>query len=129
MTFEPTIGLGAIVDILAVVGGLIGGWFTLKAFVKALGEKLSILQVKFDAEVTRNSDQHEENRTRASALELQMTRDYVSKVEFQRFDDNQQKRFERVEHAVNNGALKTAQIVKDGIKDAIREALPLRGRE
>ncbi len=123
--FDDRIGIGAIIEIVLTFGGLVGGWFTLKAVVGAAVEKLGALQGKFDEEVARNSRQHDENRDRASTLELQMTREYVSKEEFRRFDDKLQTRFERVEAAVNNSANKTIE----SVKDAVREMLNHRGRE
>lgn len=117
MNFEPTIGIGAIVEIIISIGGLIGGWFTLRNVVKTTVEKLKELQVKFDDEVDRNTRQHEENRERSSKLEIYVAKEYLSKDDFRDYDQENRRRFERLEHAVNNSATKTVQMLREAIRE------------
>ena len=125
MNFDPTIGLGSIITIvLGSIGG-VGGYFTLKGLVNATVEGLAKLQARFEAESAKNSNQHEGNLTRMSAIELQIARECVKQDDFRRLDERMTARFEKVEHTINNSATKTVQAVKD----AVRDMLPPRGRE
>ena len=57
------------------------------------------------------------------AIEISIAKDCVKVDDFRRLEDRMTNRFEKVEHTINNSALKTVQAVKE----AVRDMLPSRG--
>lgn len=114
MTFEPTIGLGAVLEIVLTLLGVAGIWFTSK-------ERLSQLWSR----AQEQEKQHDENQKRMAGIELQIARECVQVGDFRRFEDKLELRFKSVEHAVNNSALKTVAAVKEAVRDVVSP----RGRE
>ena len=125
MSFDPTIGLGSIITIvLGLVGG-VGTFFTLKALVNATIDGLAKLQMRFETESAKNAGQHDTNVARMTSIELQIAKECVRQDDFRRLEERMNGRFEKVEHTVNTSATKTVQAVKE----AVRDMLPVRGRE
>ena len=123
MSFDEHVGLGAIIEIILIVAGLIGGWWTMKLSLKATIEKLAELRKRFDDDSSKNALQHEENQKRMASMDLQIARDCVKIDDFRRLEDRFSTRFDKIEHAVNNAGMKTAGIVED----ALRKVLGSRG--
>ena len=126
MTFDEHVGLGAVIEIIMLGIGIVGGWFTLKAVVKATIKELDALQRRFDSDAEKNAKQHDDNQRDIAEIKLQIARDTVKIEDFRRLEDRISTKFEKVEHTVNNASLKTVALVKDLFRDVLP---PMRGRE
>ena len=119
MQFDPTIKLGSTLVLIGMVGGGIGGWFTLKQVVSGMAEKIDGLKSRADTDAAKHITQHDENVRRFAALELQMERECVKKDDFTRFEDRVNSKFEKIEHTVKNSATITIQAVKEAVRDML----------
>ena len=113
MNWEAFVGSGVALG-LAVLGQWISA-------VK-LGTRLDVEGREKDRRLNDSEADRKELRKRIDEIGAEA----VKRGDFERFDDKVAARFDKIEHAVNNGALKSAQVVKD----ALRDMLPLiRGQQ
>ncbi len=108
MTFDPTIGLGSIITLVVLGAGIIGTWATFKSKLDDLWARMQ-----------KGDVQHEQNQARMGAIELQIAKECVKVDDFRRLEDRMTNRFEKVEHTINNSALKTVQAVKEAVRDML----------
>ena len=72
MNWNPDVGLGSMITLAVLLIGGIGGYYTLKAIVASMGEKLEKMAARSEAESAKHGSHHDENQKRMAAIELQI---------------------------------------------------------
>ena len=111
MNFDEHVGLGAVIDIVVLVAGLIGGWVTMKFSLKATIEKLTDLKMGVDEDRKRGGQQHEQNVSEISSIKLQIEKECLKKDDFREFEGRFNQKVKDIEHAANGAAMKAAELI------------------
>lgn len=121
LNFDNHFGLGAVIEIILLGCGLVGGWVTMKVMQKVILEQLAKLQIDVVADRKTNADKHEENQKHLTAIDLQIARECVKIDDFRRLEERFATKFEKMEHVVRNAGMSTAGAIKDALRDVLRQ--------
>ena len=118
MNFDNHFGVGAVIEIVTLLVGLIGGWFTMRSNLKTTTDSLKELKADVDEDRRNGKAQHEQNVTEITAIKVQIANECLKKTDFQSFELRFDQKIKDIEHAANGAAMKAAGLMGDMLRTA-----------